>query len=538
MSILNTILFAGVAFLVSFLIIAAAWGLGHGRAAAVRHLIWTGAFAVLLALPLAALLVPSQMNILLPAAPVAVPTDGPVVAPAPVAASIDPADVVLAVAAVWLAGVLFHLARLLIGGIGLIRLHRRSVAHIPNGIADAPFRGLGLQLRLRTSPASDSGPLTWGVLKPVVLLPKASVTWPRERLTSVLLHEAAHVRRKDCLCRLIAMVASALYWPNPLVWLAARAMRADAERAADDAVLTAGVKPTRYAEHLVGLAREFSGFSYAMSLSMAERRMLNTRVEAILDPDQPRSGVTKMDVLKLGVAAVALTAGLALVRPSLAEEPAPAQHPAVAAPHHAQPSHKRVAHRGHVDHQDIEVADAADVSDPPDTPDPPDADDVPSVPPVPPVPHVSVVPPHVEVVPPVPPVPHVAPVPPVPPVQALSASQRAADRSQAHAEARRAIAEARRALAQVNINQTVEAAMKQAEQSMREAKVGDAAAKKALARIDIDRVVSQAMKKAEIAMRKAEAAQERAERKRLIIEHRVTRDGDTVTEDLSQHNEE
>jgi beta-lactamase regulating signal transducer with metallopeptidase domain len=520
MSILNTILFAGVAFLASLLIVAAAWGLGHGRAAAVRHLIWTGAFAVLLALPLAALLLPSQMNILLPAAPVVVPTDGPVVAPGPVAAGIDPADVVLAVAAVWLAGVLFHLARLMIGGIGLIRLHRRSVAHIPNGIADAPFRGLGWQLRLRTSPASDAGPLTWGVLKPVVLLPKASVTWPRERLTSVLLHEAAHVRRKDCLCRLIAMAASALYWPNPLVWLAARAMRADAERAADDAVLTAGVKPTCYAEHLVGLAREFSGFSYAMSLSMAERRMLNTRVEAILDPDQPRSGVTKMDVLKLGVAAVALTAGLALVRPSLAEEPAPAQHPAVAAPHHAQPSHKRVAHSGHVAHQDIEVADAADMPDPPDPPDPPDVDDVPSVPPVPPVPHVAPVP----------------PVPPVPPVHALDASQRAAIRTQAHAEARRAIAEARRALAEVNINQTVQQAMKQAEQSMREAKVGEAEAKKALARIDIDRVVNQAMKKAEIAMRKAEAAQERAERNRIIIEHRQTKDGDT--EDISRHDED
>lgn len=535
MSILNTILFAAVAFLASFVVIGAAWALGRGRAAAVRHLIWTGAFAVLLALPLAALLVPSQMNILLPAAPVAVPTDGPVVASAPVATGIDPADVVLAVAVVWFAGVLFHLTRLLIGGIGLIRLHRRSVAHIPHGIADAPFRGLSWQLRLRTSPSSDSGPLTWGVLKPVVLLPKASVTWPRERLTSVLLHEAAHVRRQDCLCRLIAIMASALYWPNPLVWLAARAMRADAERAADDAVLTAGVKPTRYAEHLVGLAREFSGVSFAMSLSMAERRMLDTRVEAILDPDQPRSGVTKMDVLKLGVAAVALTAGLALVRPSLAEEPAPAQKPVAAAPQHAQPAHKTIRHAA--TRHDVEVADI----DTPEPPDPPDADvSVPPIPPVPPVPHASAELPALPV-PPVPPVPHISavpPAPPIPPVHDFSQSQRAADRAQAHAEARRAIAEARRALAEVNINQTVQAAMKQAEQSMRDANVGEAAAKKALARIDIDRVVNLAMKKAEIAMRKAEAAQERAERKRVIIEHRVTRDGDTVTEDLSRHDEE
>ncbi|GAA0567249.1 M56 family metallopeptidase [Rhizomicrobium electricum] len=519
MSILNALLFALVAFAGSFVVLGAAWVAGRGRAAAVRHLIWTGAFAVLLALPLAALLLPSQMTFLLPAAPVA--ADGPVVATAPAATGIDAADVVLALVALWFAGVLFHLGRLVVGGIGLIRLHRRSVAHIPHGIGEAPFRGLSWQLRLRTSPSSEAGPLTWGVLRPVVLLPKASVTWPRERLTSVLLHEAAHVRRKDCLCRLIAMAASALYWPNPLVWLAARAMRADAERAADDAVLTAGVKPTRYAEHLVGLAREFSGVSFAMSLSMAERRMLNTRVEAILDPAQPRSGVTKMDVLKLGVAAVALTAGLALVRPSLAEEPAPAQKPAAAAPHQTPPTHKTIKHTGHIVHRGVVVADVDDVQDPPDPPEPPDVN-VPPEPPAPPAPHMSAVP----------------PVPPVPPVHALSAAQRAAGQAQAHAEARRAIAEARRALAEVDIHQTVQQAMKQAEQSMREAKIGEAEARKALARMDIDRVVGEAMRKAEIAMQKAEAAQARAERKRLIIEHRVTKDGDTVIEDSSRTDEE
>jgi hypothetical protein len=414
---------------------------------------------------------------------------------------------------VWLAGVLFHWVRLMMGGIGLIRLYRKSVPHIPYGIAEAPFRGLNWQLRLRTSP-SESGPLTWGVVRPVVLLPKASVTWPRERLTSVLLHEAAHVRRKDCLCRLIAILASALYWPNPLVWLAARAMRADAECAADDAVLMAGVKPTRYAEHLVGLAREYSGVAFAVSLSMAERRTLDSRVEAILDPAHARSDVTGFDVLKLGAAVLALTVGLALVRPSLAEEePAPAS--VATAP---QPVARQLpvspAHHG-------AVRLAGDRAQSVVPPSPPDA---------PPVPPVDVPPPQAPA----------APQPPaaIMPPQVPSFAERAAMEAEAQANARQAIAQARQALAHANIDQTVRAAMQQAADAMRNANVSDAEAKKVLADIDIDRIVAKAMKKADAAMRKAEAAQARAERRQAHRARRLAHDkDDDVSEDTSDDDE-
>ncbi len=531
MIVLNAVLFAAAAFLASFVVVGVAWALARGRAAAARHLVWTGAFAALLALPVAALVLPSQMTFLL-AAPSAVPAAPvPVVAAAP-APGFGLVNAIVVIAALWLAGVAFHLLRLAIAGLGVIRLYRRSVAHIPHGIDGTPFRGLGWQLRLRTTPGGDAGPLTWGVLRPIVLLPKASVTWPRERLMSVLLHEAAHVRRKDCLCRLIAIAACALYWPNPLVWLAARAMRRDAESAADDCVLTAGVRPTCYAEHLVGLAREFSGKGLAMTLSMAERRMLDTRVKAILDPAQPRSGVTKMDVLKLGVAALALTAGLALVRPSLAETPAPIQNndgahrvqiqadeivfdksatkgPVKTLMIHAQAD---TSHPGRVI---VHVADAGDMPAPPA---PPAADGAP----IPPVPPIA----------PVPPVPAVEAIPPVPPVHAFRDGER-----QGQAEARRAMAEARRALAEVDIHQTVRAAMQQAEQALRQAKINQQQAEKAVAAIDVDRIVAQAMKRAEAALQRAEVAQSRAERQRAIIERRIQNDNGDVTDETTQSEE-
>jgi beta-lactamase regulating signal transducer with metallopeptidase domain len=488
MIVLNTVLFALAALLGSLLLPALAWVLGRGKAAALRHLLWTGAFAALLALPVVALLLPSQLTFLL-ATPAAAPVTT-VTAPAPVPA-FGTVDFIITIAALWLAGLAFHLVKLAIGGVGLICLYRKSVAHIPHGIDAAPFRGLGWQLRVRTSPG-EAGPLTWGVVRPVVLLPKASVTWPRERLTSVLLHEAAHVRRQDCLCRLIALAACALYWPNPLMWLAARAMRRDGESAADDAVIAAGVRPTRYAEHLVGLAREFSGTSRALTLAMAEHRMLDARVKSILDPAQSRSGVTKMDVWKIGISCLALTAGLALVRPSLAEAPAPKPESVTAEAdevvfHNADktgafktPKHmmiRAVADAGTPGHVVMHISDA-------DVPAPPE--------------------------PPVPPAPQAVPEPPAPPVRALTEPEKAAIRRAASADAARAIAEARRTIADAHIDETIARAMRQAEQSLRQAKVSEAQAHQAVANMHIDRIVADAMKQAARELRKAQAAPGRA----------------------------
>lgn len=517
MTVLNVILFAVAAFFGSFVVLGAAWLLTRGRAAAVRHLIWTGAFAVLLALPVAAALLPSQLTweLAAPATPSAEPAATPVVVAAPVAASgIDAADIVLAVAAVWLLGVLFHLVRLAVGGVGLIVLHRRSVAHIPHGIDDAPFRGLNWQLRLRTSPG-EAGPLTWGVLRPVVLLPKASVTWPRERLTSVLLHEASHVRRKDCLARLITAISCAFYWPNPLVWFAARAQRADGECAADDCVLTMGVRPTRYAEHLVGLAREFSGGAYAMTLSMADRAALDSRVEAILDPTQSRTGVTKMDVLKIAALGLTLTSALALARPSLAEpatDPAPVVKSDQVAPL-AKGTDQTVIVDKPVKHRIVRQIVLRDG--PPDAPQPPE-------PPMPPD---------------APPPPEAAPAPPAPPAHVrtqvhvmISDADKAALHQLASAETKRAMAEARRAIADAHIDQVIAEAMKKAEVAMANGHRAEAEAQKAVAAAHIDRVVEEAMKKAEVALKHAQV-------KIVVTRKRIDQDGEENDADLPDADE-
>src|SRR5690606_18119326 len=88
----------------------------------------------------------------------------------------------------------------------------------------------------------------------LVLLPEA-VDWPEERIRAVLLHELAHIRRNDWLVQLLAGVLRAVYWFNPLVWLACARLRLESERACDDAVIGHGVNRTAYAAQLLALAR-------------------------------------------------------------------------------------------------------------------------------------------------------------------------------------------------------------------------------------------------------------------------------------------
>ena len=91
--------------------------------------------------------------------------------------------------------------------------------------------------------------MTWGVLRPVILLPADAAGWPEERLTMALLHELAHVKRWDCLTQLIARAACAVYWFNPLSWLALARVRSEQEQASDDLALGCGLDRHAYADH-------------------------------------------------------------------------------------------------------------------------------------------------------------------------------------------------------------------------------------------------------------------------------------------------
>jgi TonB family protein len=125
-------------------------------------------------------------------------------------------------------------------------------------------------------------PMACGLWRPRVILPASSRDWTAARLRIALAHEYSHIQRGDLYTQVLVQIVCCLYWFQPLVWLAARRLRQERERACDDAVLAAGVEAHEYATELMELARAAIR-SPLGSLAMAEPSDLEGRVRALLD---------------------------------------------------------------------------------------------------------------------------------------------------------------------------------------------------------------------------------------------------------------
>ncbi|MGQ0647164.1 MAG: M56 family metallopeptidase [Gemmatimonadaceae bacterium] len=149
-------------------------------------------------------------------------------------------------------------------------------------------------------------PVTWGVIRPVILLPRQALGWTRVQREATLLHELSHVRSADALFGTVGRVVCALYWFHPGVWWVARRFVADAEMACDDRVLMAGVRRSDYAELLARAMHGNVNWSRAGVASLVRRRGIRERLAAIVDGRRvlkgpPRSAVIVAAVLTLGV---------------------------------------------------------------------------------------------------------------------------------------------------------------------------------------------------------------------------------------------
>jgi len=278
--------------------------------ASTRHLLWTATLAALLLLPATASFLP-PLQVSLPTMgqlraaqeSLSIPMDSPLPSSASAQLRQDPSKPsseapktfapLQMLAPIYSAGALLVLLWLGAGVLRAWQLTRRArpLEDDPRWLpllSELP-RGLG-KVRLLASPDLQV-PMTWGFFRPVVLLPSEAISWPREDRQRALIHELAHVQRHDWLTQMIARGACALYWFQPLVWLAARRQGLEAERAADDRVLLAGSEATVYAEQLVSLVHRLRRPALSLTLSttpMARRSQLPVRIQAILDPNHRR----------------------------------------------------------------------------------------------------------------------------------------------------------------------------------------------------------------------------------------------------------
>jgi hypothetical protein len=195
------------------------------------------------------------------------------------------------------------------GHLGLWSLHRSSLPVERHAWArlhglEAPTGGAGARVRLAHSSVVGT-PLTWGWIRPIVLLPSRSAAWPIERRRAAILHELAHVERGDYVAQLVATLACAVWWFHPLAWWAAGRLRSESEHACDDRVLATGTPAPAYATDLLAVAQgaRGPGGSRLVAIGMARRTHLEGRLLAVLDEKRQRGAVGP----RAGVATLALT---------------------------------------------------------------------------------------------------------------------------------------------------------------------------------------------------------------------------------------
>jgi beta-lactamase regulating signal transducer with metallopeptidase domain/HEAT repeat protein len=161
-------------------------------------------------------------------------------------------------------------------------------------------------------------PFACGFLKPTIVLPTTSETWTLDRRRAVLLHELAHVKRRDLVGHTLGRLTCAVYWFHPLVWTAAKQLRNESERACDDLALSCGAKASDYAEHLLDIVTSVKGDATpAVAMAMARRKEFEGRMLAILDPDLRHSTPNR----RQSAALIATLAGIALVVGAAAPAP-------------------------------------------------------------------------------------------------------------------------------------------------------------------------------------------------------------------------
>lgn len=114
--------------------------------------------------------------------------------------------------------------------------------------------GIGRRVAVRMHPDLQV-PAVVGMLRPIILLPAASITGlTTQQLEAVLLHELAHIRRHDLVVQFGQMLVEAVLFFNPVVWWISRQVRIEREACADSAAAGALGEPDRYVQVLADWA--------------------------------------------------------------------------------------------------------------------------------------------------------------------------------------------------------------------------------------------------------------------------------------------
>ncbi len=158
-------------------------------------------------------------------------------------------------------------------------------------------------------------PGVWRTRRPVLLLPsEVAAQLDDDELEAVILHELAHVERRDNLFGNLQTALACVFWFNPMVWLVGRQLFAERESACDERVIEAGGASAAYAAGILKVVRFCSGWRVAGVAGVASGSNLRRRIEMIMRGERGgRFGAWQRALVSgVAAAALALTVGAGL----------------------------------------------------------------------------------------------------------------------------------------------------------------------------------------------------------------------------------
>ena len=198
---------------------------------------------------------------------------------------------------VWLAGVtafvIFHIVRHL----RFLRMVKRwsepaNDARLTEVLQKAKERiGVAAPVGLLICP-SVSSPMTTGFRNPVILLPSSDFS--SEELSCVFRHELVHWKRKDLWYKSLVLLATAIHWFNPVVYLAAKTIASQCEISCDAEVLNGAEAEERrcYGETILAVIGNRRGAKTAFSTNFnGGKRDMKKRISSILDTKAKKAGL-------------------------------------------------------------------------------------------------------------------------------------------------------------------------------------------------------------------------------------------------------
>lgn len=201
-------------------------------------------------------------------------------------------------AAVWLTGVIVFLAYHVIKHYCFVKMTRRWSENITDGQSLSTLQSLktemGISKQINLYLCSSVGsPMMIGFVNPRIFLPTAD--FAHDELRFILKHELVHYKRKDLYYKCLVLIATAIHWFNPIVYLMTKSIDILCETSCDAEVVQSTDADTRqqYTETIIGVVKYQSKMKTALSTNFyGGKKGMKKRISSIMDTKKKRIGTT------------------------------------------------------------------------------------------------------------------------------------------------------------------------------------------------------------------------------------------------------